>query len=63
MKKKIQSKLRDLDNELKNEKESRAKLEKEVANLRLDCDYIDSQLQDALNARDKEVSRFCFLKK
>lgn len=51
----LHSKLSELNNELKSEKETRTKLEKEITNLRLDCDDLDAQLNDALDARDREL--------
>jgi soluble cytochrome b562 len=51
----LASRLRDLEEELKTEREVRYRQEKELTNLRLDFDEIEQQLDEVSNARDREV--------
>jgi hypothetical protein len=47
--------LRDVEEELKLERDVRFRQEKELTNLRIDFDEVEQQLDDMGNARDREV--------
>ena len=49
-----QSRLRDIEEELKLERDVRYRQEKELTNLRIDFDEIEQQLDETGNARDRE---------
>ncbi len=44
-----------MEEELKIERDVRYRQEKELTNLRLDFDEIEQQLEEATNARDREI--------
>lgn len=50
-----QGRLRDVEEELKLERDVRFRQEKELTNLRIDFDEIEQQLDEMSNARDREV--------
>jgi len=50
-----QSRLRDIEEELKLERDVRYRQEKELTNLRIDFDEVEQQLDEVTNARDREV--------
>ena len=51
----VQGRLRDVEEELKLERDVRFRQEKELTNLRIDFDEIEQQLDEMTNARDREV--------
>jgi regulator of replication initiation timing len=51
----LSSRLRDIEEELKLERDVRYRQEKELTNLRIDFDEIEQQLDEVTNARDKET--------
>lgn len=51
----LHTRLRELEEELKVEREVRAKYEKEIANLRLDVDDMDVQLHEEKGAKEREI--------
>ncbi len=51
----LQSRLRDIEEELKTERDVRFRQEKELTNLRIDFDEIEQQLDEVANARDREI--------
>ena len=50
-----QSRLRDVEEELKLERDVRYRQEKELTNLRIDFDEIEQQLDEVSNSRDREI--------
>ena len=51
----LANRLRDLEEELKCERDVRYRQEKELTNLRIDFDEIEQQLDEITNARDREI--------
>lgn len=51
----LHTRLRELEEELKVEREVRSKYEKEIANLRLDVDELDVQLHEEKGAKEREI--------
>ncbi len=49
-----QSRLRDIEEEMKSERDVRYRQEKELTALRIDFDELEQQLEEATNARDRE---------
>ncbi len=49
-----QSRLRDIEEEMKSERDGRYRQEKELTALRIDFDELEQQLEEATNARDRE---------
>lgn len=44
-----------MESELKSERESRQRQDKEMSNLRLDIEDLEAQLQEAIEAKEKEI--------
>ena len=51
----LQSRLRDMEEEMKTERDIRYRQEKELTSLRIDFDELEQQLDEISNARDREV--------
>ncbi|CAF1258268.1 unnamed protein product [Rotaria magnacalcarata] len=51
----LANRLRDLEEEIKMERDVRYRQEKELTNLRIDFDEIEQQLDEITNARDREI--------
>ncbi|CAF4988997.1 unnamed protein product, partial [Rotaria sp. Silwood1] len=51
----LASRLRDIEEEMRTERDVRYRQEKEFTSLRIDFDELEQQLEEITNARDREI--------